>query len=107
MIKVTDTIRSQKMKNEIKYLKAYAIYVLVGFLAGAIIGFIQGVILGAILGALGYPIEKIPLITGITGFFFGIFVSFFIFRWSIQKFILTQLDEAKKIDVNQSTQTTR
>jgi hypothetical protein len=81
--------------NEIKFLKAYAIYVVVGFLAGAIVGAIQGFILGAILGAFGYPMEDIPLITGITGFLFGVFVSFFVFRWSIRKFILTQLNEAQ------------
>jgi len=88
--------------NEIKFLKVYVIYVLVGFIAGAIIGAIQGFILGAILGIADYPIENIPLITGITGFFFGVFISFFVFRWSIQKFIITQLDEAQKISVNQS-----
>ena len=82
--------------NEIKYLKAYVIYVAVGFIVGAIVGAIQGAILGAVLGALGHPTENIPLITGITGFFFGVFVSFFVFRWSIKKFILTQLDQTKQ-----------
>lgn len=84
--------------NEIKFLKAYVLYVLVGFIAGAIIGAIQGFILGLILGIAGYPIEKIPIITGTTGFCFGVIISFFVFRWSIQKFILTQLDETQQIE---------
>jgi uncharacterized protein HemY len=82
--------------NEIKFLKAYVIYVVVGFIAGAIVGAIQGAILGAVLGALGHPMENIPLITAVTGFLFGVFVSFFVFRWNIRKFILTQLNQAQQ-----------
>jgi hypothetical protein len=76
--------------NEIKFLKAYLIYTIVGVLVGAIAGALQGAILGTILGILGYT-ENIPIITGITGFLFGIVISFFVFRWSIRQFILTQL----------------
>jgi hypothetical protein len=76
--------------NEIKFLKAYLLYTFVGVLAGAVAGAIQGALLGAVLGILSYA-DNIPLITGITGFLVGIVISFFVFRWSIQKFILTQL----------------
>ena len=76
--------------NEIKFLKAYLIYTIVGVLAGAVAGAIQGALLGTILGILGYT-ENIALITGITGFLVGIVISFFVFRWSIRKFIFTQL----------------
>jgi high-affinity Fe2+/Pb2+ permease len=62
-------------------------------LAGAIVGAIQGAILGTILGILGYT-EDIALITGVTGFLLGIVISFFVFKWSIRKFILTQLSNA-------------
>lgn len=77
--------------NEIRYLKAYLIYTVCATLAGFAAGAFQGFLLGVALALAGVPTQRISLITGITGFFAGALVGFFVFRWSIRTFVLPQL----------------
>ena len=79
--------------NEIKFRDAYIIYIFVGFVANIIIFPIQSFLLFGILASFGVHIESILLIIQITGILFGVFVSFFVFRWSVKKFILIQLPQ--------------
>lgn len=79
--------------GEVKFLKAYTIYALVGAVCGFFAGAGQGFILGMAMALAGVEPQIIPIITGITGFITGLIISFFIYRWSIRKFIIPQLQD--------------
>lgn len=69
------------------YFKAWFAFFLVATLGGALGGIIAGGILGALLTAAGMGAETLRLGGMIAGFIVGMPISFFCFRWSIQRFI--------------------
>ena len=74
--------------SRIPYFKAWFIYsigtVLLAFFAGMAVGFV----LGAVMGAAGVPLDTIRTVCGIAGAVFGIIVSFVMFRWTVDRFIV-------------------
>lgn len=93
---------SETKMEKISYLKGFVIYTLAATLAGFAVGALQGAVIGGALGMVGFPLERIKLVTGLTGFVCGLIVAFFIFRWSIQKFILPQIFTAIQEDQRSS-----
>lgn len=81
--------------NEIRYLKAWALFFLVasigGFLAGIFIGGVAGFAIG--LANAGDP-EKVASFTPlfqVLGFIAALPVSFLAFKWSVARYILPQI----------------
>jgi hypothetical protein len=72
----------------IPYFKAWLIFVIsstvIAFGAGIAVGFV----VGAMLGVAGVSIEQIQTICGVLGFVLGLVVSFLIFRWVIERYIV-------------------
>lgn len=72
------------------YVKTWVTYTLISLLGGFIVGAVQGFILGLILSLCKVSFEVISKTTAVTGFIAGLVISFFVFKWSIEKFILPQ-----------------
>lgn len=82
--------------SDIKYFKTWIIYTLISILAAFVAGAIQGSIIGFLLGLIGIHLETISKITSITGIIAGTVISFFIFKWTINKFIVVNLISKNK-----------
>lgn len=82
--------------SKISFVKGYLIYLVCASLAGLVAGAIQGGVLGFILGLAGVGLDKITIITAITGFLVGTLIGYFIFRWAICRFILPQFTNARQ-----------
>jgi ABC-type uncharacterized transport system permease subunit len=77
--------------SEVRYLKSFIIYTLSALIIGIVGGAIQGGVLGGIMGVAGVDVHTIQITCGLTGFIFGTFISFFVFRWVIRTQIIPQL----------------
>lgn len=82
--------------KEIKYFKTWMIYTAVSLLGGFVAGAVQAFILGLILSLVKVPLDIISRTTAITGFIAGLIISFFVFKWSVKKFILPQTAEKQE-----------
>lgn len=94
-MKMIKQIKSWIVLN-IKYIKTWVIYTLISLLGGFIVGAVQGFILGLILSLCKVSFEVISKTTAVTGFVAGLLVSFFVFKWSIEKFILLKTTEEQE-----------
>lgn len=87
--------------NEIKYLKAWALFFLVatvgGFIAGAVLGGIAGFIIGIINAETPEKIANYMPLFQFLGFIVALPVSFLAFKWSVEKFILPQTETSSEI----------
>jgi hypothetical protein len=77
--------------KETDYLKAWAAFFVCAAVGGGLAGAIAGGILGAILGAAGASIESIKLAGGIAGFFVGLPISYFSFRFFVSRWLIQKL----------------
>lgn len=71
-----------------KYLKAWLMFFLIATIAGAVAGGIVGFILGMILGVAGVGLGMIKIVCGAAGFFAGLPISYFTFRWVVDEFVV-------------------
>lgn len=80
----------------IKYIKAWFFYSVALVFAGIGAGMLVGGIAGGIMGAQGVDLESTTFQFVIFGLSFVVqlVVSFFVYRWSIQKYIFPQLPQA-------------
>jgi hypothetical protein len=78
------------MKNTV-YLKAWFFFFLVATIGGAAAGAVVGAIIGAVLSGSNIPLPTITMVGATVGFLIGLPISYFTFRWSIQRFILPNL----------------
>ncbi|MBL0189253.1 MAG: hypothetical protein IPP97_26360 [Candidatus Obscuribacter sp.] len=84
--------------TKVPYLKSWLIYTGINVLGSAIAGFLAGGTLGAIigvaLGSSGHSLNEIRTIVqpigAIAGFLAGLPVSYFTFKWSVNKFLLSK-----------------
>ncbi|WP_152979541.1 hypothetical protein [Stenotrophomonas daejeonensis] len=81
-------------QKEIPYAKSWLLFFLIASVGGGILGALAGAIIGGILGAIGVPLVKIGVVTGIFGFAVGIPISFLAFKWSVGKYIVTPIVKA-------------
>lgn len=80
------------MEKEIKFIKAWIIYFIVNTIGGFMVGFVTNTIFGLISRMTSASdINPIVIICGIARSIFGLSISFICFKWSIKKFILTQV----------------
>ena len=71
--------------------KAWLVFFLVATVAGGLFGAIVGAVLGLVLASLGFGITAIQIAGGIVGFVLSVPISFFTYRWSVQRFIVAPL----------------
>jgi hypothetical protein len=69
------------------YFKAWFAFFLLATLGGFIAGALIGLIFGVALAAAELGRDVITSVSTIAGFIVGMPISFFCFRWSIQRFI--------------------
>jgi hypothetical protein len=74
--------------SRIPYFKAWLIYSVATVLLAFFGGMAVGAVMGFIMGAAGVQIETIRTVGGILGMVVGIIVSFIMFRWTIDKFVI-------------------
>lgn len=74
--------------SRIPYFKAWLIYSVATVLLAFFGGMAIGAVMGFIMGAAGVPINTISTVGGILGMVVGIVVSFIMFRWTVDKFIV-------------------
>lgn len=86
-------------RKKVHFLKAYLMLVVVGAVLGFLVGAVQGGILGMAMGLLGVAMETIPRVTSFTGGLLGLVVGFFVFRWTIRKYIFPQLAFWEKVEI--------
>lgn len=72
----------------IPYFKAWFIFYLASTLTALGVGMAVGFVVGAILGIAGVEIVMIQRICGGLGLILGFVVSYFIFRWVIDRFVV-------------------
>lgn len=72
----------------IPYFKAWLIFAISSTLLAFGAGIAVGFVVGAALGIAGVSIEQIQTICSILGFVLGLVVSFLIFRWVVDRFIV-------------------
>lgn len=77
--------------SQIPYFKTWLIYTLSSMVLGALCGMASGMVCGFVMGAAGMPVETIKIVCGIVGFVLGIIVSFIMFRWAVDKFIVLEV----------------
>jgi ABC-type nitrate/sulfonate/bicarbonate transport system permease component len=80
-----------KMKEEIKYFKAWILFFLVATVGGFIIGALVGGVIGFIMGAMRYPLETITILCKEIGLCIAVPISYLCFKWSVGKYIVPQL----------------
>ena len=96
---------------KIRYFKPWLIYFVVLTICGGVVGGIAGLAIGIIIAAAGggSDPQTMRLCGKIAGYVASIPVSFFVYKWSINKFVLKQMvtDPAKeKNSSNQSSEPT-
>jgi hypothetical protein len=77
--------------KETDYLKAWAIFWVAATVGGIIIGAVAGFIVGFALGVLGVKLAAIKTICGGVGFLLSIPLSYVLFKYSIQNFLLPKI----------------
>lgn len=80
----------------INYFKAWIIFFAISTILGLLAGGITGGVLGVIYGIMGKSIEDNLLLFQTIGFIAGMIVSFFVYKWSVKKYILEEI--AKDVD---------
>ena len=78
---------------KVKYFKPWILFFIVASLGGAIAGGIAGVAVGIIMGISGFGGDHQMLRLGgqIAGYLAAIPVSFFVYKWSVNRFVLKQV----------------
>ncbi|MGL1931635.1 MAG: hypothetical protein OCC45_07715 [Desulfotalea sp.] len=88
--KVTTQIATSHKNAEIRFFKAWIINFILALVAALVAGTIIGVILGVVLAVIGTDQGTIVSISGVVGVPVGLFASFYIYKWSIKKYIMPQ-----------------
>lgn len=83
-------------RNDIPYLKTWAIFFLIATIGGVLAGAVSGAVIGGVMGASGVSLSTIPLVTGAVGFLLAMPISFFTFRWAVSTYIVNGLDDASE-----------
>jgi hypothetical protein len=73
------------------FFKAWVMFLIVGTIGGVAAGFVAGAVLGAIMGLAGAEMESIRRGGQIIGFLAALPVSYYVYKWSIEKYVLTSL----------------
>lgn len=74
--------------GKIPYFKAWFIFYLGSTLIALGVGMVVGFLVGAILGIAGVEIITIQRTCAILGGLLGVVISYFIFRWVIDRFVV-------------------
>jgi len=79
--------------NGVAYFKAWVVFAIVQGLLGMFCGAIAGGITGAVLLGLGFDLNQrqLQFAGGIAGFLVGLPISFLVFKWAVEKFIVVKL----------------
>lgn len=72
-----------------QYFKSWLIFAIVAGLGGFLVGLVAGGIIGAALGVAGVPLSTIKAISALVGFVLGLPISFFAFKWSVNRYLLS------------------
>ncbi len=72
--------------------KAWILFVLASNVIGFFVGFFVGAVLGAVLVTQGLTIEQIQFYCGIAGFITGLPISYIFFKWSVETYLLPDID---------------
>src|SRR5215467_8980906 len=83
-------MNTSKLK-EIDYLRAWAVFWVLSTVGGFLVGLVAGGMLGFVLGGLGVHMRTIKILCGVLGFLLGIPLSYFLFQFSIRKFLVPKL----------------
>jgi integral membrane sensor domain MASE1 len=82
----------RKSENEnISFLKPWLIFFLVATVGGSLAGAVAGFFIGMTMGIIGSSLEQIRFICGVVAFAAGTVISFFTYKWSVKRFILSEL----------------
>jgi hypothetical protein len=74
--------------SQIPYFKAWIIFYLATLLLSFLCGMAIGAALGAGLAIVGAPVQTIQIVGGIAGFVLSLVISFVMFRWVVDKYIV-------------------
>lgn len=77
--------------SQIPYFKTWLIYSLSSMVLSALCGMASGMVCGMIMGAAGVPLDTIKVVCGVLGFVLGLAISFIMFRWAVDKFIVPKV----------------
>jgi len=77
--------------RQVKFFKAWAIFLVMSTVGSAAVGFLVGAAVGALMGVLGTPVRNMQAVASLIGIATMLPVSFLIYRWSVKQFILKQL----------------
>jgi len=71
---------------------AWLCFFLISGVGGMVVGGLVGAAVGAGLGMAGWSIEAIQIATFVLGIVLGVPISYFVFLWSIRRFIVPAFD---------------
>ena len=80
------------MEN-VKFLKAWILYLVFTVVGGIVAGFVVGFILGFVMSMMGFDHRTIGLMGGIAGWLVSLPISYYFFRYTIDRYIFTQLPQ--------------
>jgi len=88
------TLLDEKGKiMKVKYFKPWILFFIVGSVGGGIAGFIVGLFSGIIMTIAGVESQPMhALVGGVAGYIISIPISFLVYKWSVKKFVLSQLE---------------
>lgn len=73
------------------FFKSWAIFFVIATTGGAAAGFVAGALLGGLMGASGASMQSIKIAAGILGFALTLPISYFTFKWSVNKYIVNNV----------------
>jgi hypothetical protein len=80
----------------VPYFKSWLIFSVSSVLLALLCGMAIGFVLGMIMGIIGVPIETVKFVCGIAGLLLGLLVSFAMFRWVIDRFVIPSVLESAR-----------
>ncbi len=81
-------------QSNVPYFKAWFIFLLTSLVLSVLAGMAIGFVLGLIMGIVGAPIQTVQVVCGIAGAVLGFIVSYTMFRWVVDRFIIPSVTGA-------------
>jgi hypothetical protein len=75
-------------QTNIPYFKSWIIFMITSFVLSVLAGMAIGFVVGFIMGMIGAPMQTVQVVCAIAGGVLGLIVSYAMFRWVIDRFII-------------------
>jgi len=80
--------------SKVDYLKPWAIFFALSFVATTVSGAIIGGVAGGLLAVIGAP-RLISIVAGLLGFLVGLPISYFCFRFAVSRFLVPKISSTE------------